>query len=304
MKGFHLLFLFLAFSGCTALTDPTQTTTVSTYPPPAVSEVSLGPASATLSIRSWLVSPDFVGYVIYTNDDPAVLASIQQDDLNRYSSFSQKTNFAAYVSYSALPTGGQIGSVILSGLTSSRRLYAVVTCLGSNSLLASLRTNHGLIESAPSVAVELAPRPEMSFALTNWYYTNAGSGLLLSGNTMAIDTPSSTWASIASTLVASVESWTGGLYVAFSPGTTSGTTLRVLGGSNAWGLRTPIPSSGYGAAGAPQPVAVGHTCLFRTPSAHVKLMIQGISKTPTLTADFVVITGQVAWQTNLLVTGL
>jgi hypothetical protein len=151
---------------------------------------------------------------------------------------------------------------------------------------------------------EITPRPESTFSITNYYYTNAGSGLLLSGATVGIDSPSATWATVASTLVATVESFSGGFYPAISTGTASGATLRVLGGATTWGPATPIPSSGWGAPGLPQPVTASNILLAKTATGHVKIFVETISKTPALSADLVVLTGRVAWQTNLNASGL
>lgn len=304
MKNYLYLICGVTLVSCTALTDPTQTTMVSPYPPPAVSSVEVNGGGGVISVRSWLSSPDFVGYVIYTNDNPSALLQIQGDDINAYPSVTNKSNWAAHIGFTPVPTGGQTGSATLTGLQPGKRYFAVVTCLGSNSLLASLRTNRGLLESSPSPVFEIAPRPESTFSITNYYFTNAGSGLLFSGASVVMDSPSPTWSAVASTFVATVESFTGGFYPAISAGTASGATLRALGGAAIWGPSTPIPSSGWGAPGLPQPIAASNILLAKTATAYVKIFVETISKTPALSADLVVISGRVAWQTNLNVSGL
>jgi hypothetical protein len=292
----------LLMGGCSF--DPTQTTTLVPYPTPIITGVKLGAGSAVITVQSWVGSADFIQYNVYLADSPAILDSISNDDINGYPAIADKSNLKASIPYYAVPTGGQYGAATLTNLVTGRRYWAAVTCLGSNQLLGSLRTNRGWFESGLSAPVEITPRPEMGFNLTNFFFTNAGSALDFDGTNLAQTSPGGPWASISALLVSSV--WqNGGLHFpALSIGTGNAARIQAYGSPVDRAQAIDFPIDGWAPVGTLLPVAEGNLLLVKTSNVNLKILITNISGTVSATNSPILFGGFVAWQTNLSATRL
>jgi len=302
MKGFHWALLFPLLGACAF--DPTQTTTLVGYPTPLVNAVSLAPSQAAVQVQSWVVSVDFIRYNIYLADAPWELTNVHNVDPNDYDNLSLKPHLKASVAFTAQANGSQYALATIGGLATGHRYWAVVTCLGSNQLLGSLRTNRGLFESGPSVPWEITPRPEAGFSLTNFFFTNSGSALDFDGTNLSQTSPAGPWSAVSSLVVSIVGQTAGVYYPALAVGPNSAGQIQAKGSPADWNTSMEIPTTGWASAGSVFPVAVGNLFFVRMSNVNVKIMVTNVSGTVSSTNSPIILGGVMAWQTNQFATRL
>ena len=75
--------------------------------------------------------------------------------------------------------------------------------------------------------------------------------------------------------------------------------IQAAGSPLVWSNAVSFPGTGWNPAGTVFPVAAGNLFFLKTPAAYVKIMVTNVSGAPGATNSPLVLSGVVAWQTNL-----